>query len=40
VAQEGQMTAASKEKKDNGQIRAEEQTRRSRKVKFPSQFLM
>lgn len=40
VAKEGQMTAASKEKEDNGQIRAEEQTRSSRKVKVPLQFLM
>jgi hypothetical protein len=40
VAQEGQMTAASKEKEDNGQIRVEEQTRSSRKVKLPLQFLM
>jgi len=40
VAQQGQMTAASKEKKDNGQIRATEQTRSGRKVKLPSQFLM
>jgi hypothetical protein len=34
------MTAASREKKDNGQIKAEEQTRSGRKVKRPSQFLM
>jgi hypothetical protein len=40
VVQQGQMTAASKEKEDNGQIRATEQTRSSRKVKLPSQFLM
>jgi hypothetical protein len=40
VAQEGQMTAASKEKEDNGQIRVEEQTRSSRKVKLPLQFLV
>lgn len=33
VAQEGQMTAASKEKEDNVEIRADEQTRSSRKVK-------
>lgn len=33
MAQEGQMTAASKEKEDNVEIRADEQTRSSRKVK-------
>ena len=34
VAQEGQMTAASKGKEDNGQIRAEEQTKSGRKVQL------
>lgn len=40
VAQKGHMTAGSKEKDDNGQIRAEEQTRSGRKVKLVLQFLM
>jgi hypothetical protein len=40
VAQKGQKTAASNEKEDNGQIRAEEQTRSGRKVKLLLQFLM
>jgi len=34
------MTAASKEKEDNLQIRAEEQARSSRIVKLPLQFLV